>query len=330
LLTVIPVIRDPDKNNIQHLKHLSTQVVNKSRINMRSVAVVLTALAASAVAAPLAELDARALTVYQTTDVYTTITETDTAIATNVAAVESSQVWKWKGSHHKHSSSQAAAAPAPSTTSTPEAPAATSAPPANTQVASTPASSAPAATSSAPAASSGSATVGSTGAYNGDVYAQRVIDHHNIHRSNHSAGSVTWDANMAAIALEIANSCNYAHNTQAGGGGYGQNIAAGAPADNITSVITDIFYNNEMPNYASMYGQATPANINDEKAFDGYGHFTQIVWKGTTSVGCATVDCTGKKNGPQGLGNVGADVPPMFTVCNYSPPGMFLLFAILS
>jgi len=181
----------------------------------------------------------------------------------------------------------------------------------------------PAATSTT-AAAPAPATTGSYDSPNGDVYAQRVIDHHNVHRANNSACDVTWDGNLASIALEIANSCNYAHNVQAGGGGYGQNIAAGAPEDNITSVITDLFYNGEINNFAGLYGQATPDNINDDAAFDGYGHYTQIVWQGTTAVGCATVDCTGQGNGPNGLGNVASDVPPFFTVCNYSPPGNYL------
>jgi len=181
-----------------------------------------------------------------------------------------------------------------------------------------------AAASSTVVAATAAAATGSYDSPNGDVYAQRVLDHHNIHRANNSAGTVTWDGNLANIALEIANSCNYAHNVQAGGGGYGQNIAAGAPADNITSIITELFYNGEIGNFAGLYGQATPDNINDDAAFDGYGHYTQIVWKGTTAVGCATVDCTGKGNGPNGLGNVASDVTPVFTVCNYSPPGNYL------
>lgn len=103
------------------------------------------------------------------------------------------------------------------------------------------------------------------------------------------------------------------------GGGYGQNIAAGCPASNVSSVITELFYNNEAPNFASLYGQKTPSNINDESAFDGWGHFTQIVWKGTTSVGCATVHCSG------GLANTGGSVSPDFTVCNYKNPGESIL-----
>ena len=71
-------------------------------------------------------------------------------------------------------------------------------------------------------------------------------------------------------------------------------------------------------NFAGLYGQVTPDGINTD-AFDGWGHYTQIVWGATTAVGCATVDCTS-----QGLANTGSDIPPYFTVCNYSPPGNYL------
>lgn len=107
------------------------------------------------------------------------------------------------------------------------------------------------------------------------------------------------------------------------GGGYGQNIAAGAPADNISSIITDHFYNDEAGWFEPFYGEDTPSDMSDA-TFDKFGHFTQIVWKGTKKVGCATLDCTGKGKGPKGLDHVAANVPPFFTVCNYGPPGEHL------
>lgn len=182
----------------------------------------------------------------------------------------------------------------------------------------------PTAVSTTPAATS-TPSAASTGSYdspNGDTYAQRVLNHHNVHRHNNSVGSLSWDGSLASIALEIAKSCVYAHNLSAGGGSssYGQNIAAGVPADNITFVITDSFYNAEIMNFEGLYGQSTPSNINDEQAFGSYGHYTQVVWAGTTAVGCATVDCTS-----QGLTNTGSDVAPYFTVCNYFPPGIITL-----
>lgn len=99
------------------------------------------------------------------------------------------------------------------------------------------------------------------------------------------------------------------------GGGYGQNIAAGVEANNVSAVITELFYNGEVNYYNNLYGQANPDMTNFEK----WGHFSQLVWKGTTKVGCATQYCSG------GLANVGQYVAPYFTVCNYGSPGKFSL-----
>jgi len=257
---------------------------------MRTIAVLAVALAAAAVnAIPAPAPQEVTVTVTDIVDVTTTVWETPT----NEALVESSS------DTTSPSPTPAPAAPDNSQASSPPPP---PPPPATAAATSTPA---------APAAATGSYD-----SPNGDTYAQNVLNHHNIHRQNNSASSMNWNGTLASIALQIANSCYYAHNIDVAGGGYGQNIAAGAPADNITSVITDLFYNDEIENFNGLYGQATPDNIDDETAFDGYGHYTQIVWVGSTDVGCATVDCTS-----QGLGNVGSDVPPFFTVCNYYPPG---------
>lgn len=165
-------------------------------------------------------------------------------------------------------------------------------------------------TSTTPAASSTTAAAASS-------YSDIALMHHNIHRSNHSSVPAVWNSTLASIAQEIALSCNYSHNTQAGGGGYGQNIAGGVPADNISAVITDLFYNGEVNWYitpSDLYGAASPDFTN----FEHWGHFSQIVWNGSTSVGCYTADCSA-----QGYlyGLEGDNVPPYFTVCNYYPAG---------
>jgi len=51
--------------------------------------------------------------------------------------------------------------------------------------------------------------------------------------------------------------------------------------------------------------------------FENWGHFSQVVWKGSKNVGCYTADCS--KNGIKGL--EGYNIAPYFTVCNYYPPG---------
>merc|ERR1712115_89663 len=149
------------------------------------------------------------------------------------------------------------------------------------------------------------------------AYADRVLLAHNVHRANHSAADLTYSNELAAVAQEIASSCVYAHDTTVesttGNGVYGQNIAAGLTADEVTDVITNLWYNNEVNAYAPYYGQANPGGN-----FADYGHFTQVVWQGTTVVGCATQDCSAN-----GLANVGPNVPPYFTVCNYYEAGNY-------
>lgn len=106
--------------------------------------------------------------------------------------------------------------------------------------------------------------------------------------------------------------CSFANGNYrtGGGGGYGQNIAAGVTDMGV--IISDLMYNGEVNSFLpSYYGEANPSMDN----FESWGHFSQIVWAATTHVGCATVKCS------QGLANTGSDVSPYFTVCNYSPPG---------
>lgn len=122
---------------------------------------------------------------------------------------------------------------------------------------------------------------------------------------------MTWDDRLASIAQIIASSCQYGHNVTAGGGGYGQNIGAGAPPDEIEKMITNQMYNDEMEDYP---GYKTEP---DMFKFEKWGHFSQIVWKSTTRVGCFTQHCTG------GLGGVESNVSPYFTVCNYASTGKY-------
>ena len=98
------------------------------------------------------------------------------------------------------------------------------------------------------------------------------------------------------------------------GVGYGQNIAAGISEDSADIVITDLFYNQEFELYNN-FGKDVGDALYDN--FHAWGHLTQILWKDSTSVGCATVEC------PSGLANTAQDVPPVFTVCNYNCPGNY-------
>ena len=53
--------------------------------------------------------------------------------------------------------------------------------------------------------------------------------------------------------------------------------------------------------------------------FHEIGHLTQMVWKETTKVGCASVDCSGRMK----LNAADSTFTEMdkYTVCNYASPG---------
>ncbi|PMD26616.1 PR-1-like protein, partial [Hyaloscypha hepaticicola] len=153
-------------------------------------------------------------------------------------------------------------------------------------------------------------------------YVSTGLYYHNVHRANHSAPLIVWNAAQAAIAAEIASSCVFAHNMTVGGGGYGQNLAAYGATGNVAALspssmlaksITDQWYYGEVNSFLpSYYGQPTP----DMSNFEAWGHFTQVVWKGSLSVGCASQLCPAGTIFP-------APYQSWFTVCNYVPPGKF-------
>ncbi|KAI0160892.1 CAP domain-containing protein [Hypoxylon sp. FL1284] len=143
----------------------------------------------------------------------------------------------------------------------------------------------------------------------GMTFQNAILIAHNIHRANHTAPNLGWDVNLANNAAQTAMTCVYAHNLTAGGGGYGQIIGAGYTAEQTARMINDM-YNTGEPNYPGPYGD----NNVDLSNFASWGHFSQIVWASTLSVGCAVEYC------PNGLANA-PGIPPYLTVCDYSPAG---------
>ncbi|PPJ58295.1 hypothetical protein CBER1_07285 [Cercospora berteroae] len=127
----------------------------------------------------------------------------------------------------------------------------------------------------------------------GERYVADVLYHHNVHRRNHSAPDLQYHFQLADTAERIAKTCNFEHEMQYDGGEYGQNIAAGVPWQGVSFVISDLWYNNEVSYYSRLYGIPDPTF--DKK----WGHFTQMVWKRTTHVGCYTQHCpNGVENAP--------------------------------
>ncbi|CAM0150198.1 unnamed protein product [Urochloa decumbens] len=128
---------------------------------------------------------------------------------------------------------------------------------------------------------------------------QDYVDPHNAARNDVGVGPVTWDDTVAAYAASYAAQRRGDCALQHSGGPYGENIfwgSAGADwsaADAVNSWVSE--------------KQWYDHDSNSCAAGETCGHYTQVVWRDSTAIGCARVVCD---NG----GGV-------FITCNYNPPG---------
>jgi hypothetical protein len=107
---------------------------------------------------------------------------------------------------------------------------------------------------------------------------------------------LTWSADAASKAQEWASQCNFVH-SQGQLGDFGENLAAGTGDYTIPMAVKD------WTDEASQYDPANPQ----------FSHFTQVVWKATTQLGCAVATCNGIFDASFG--------PAQFYVCEYYLPG---------
>jgi uncharacterized protein YkwD len=120
---------------------------------------------------------------------------------------------------------------------------------------------------------------------------EALLSLHNSYRGQHCVPALTWSAELAASAQAWASKCRIGHGPR---GKVGENLAWGyqRPASHAVDAwykeVQD--YNYARPGFAS-----------------STGHFTQVVWRGTTQMGCGAATCL--------LGSV------RYWVCRYSPQG---------
>lgn len=132
-----------------------------------------------------------------------------------------------------------------------------------------------------------------------------VLAVHNDKRALHlNTGPLVWNSTLAASAQAWANNCSFAHST------YGENLYAessGRSGEPCTIAP------------ASWYAEIADWDFSTSSSIGGKvtGHFTQVVWKSTTQVGCGIKTCT--TNSPfSGF--------PQWTivVCQYYPYGNYV------
>ncbi|KAH7018749.1 CAP domain-containing protein, partial [Macrophomina phaseolina] len=150
------------------------------------------------------------------------------------------------------------------------------------------------ASGSSSGSTSGSNTSGSTSGSSTSTGTSSDSDNwaalHNAKRALHQdTGNLTYDDTLAAGALDHSKKCVFEHSerylTLRSNGDYGENLAMGSGLTNDQTV--DMWYD-EINDYGSYWGK-------DDVPM-GVMHFTQVVWKGTTKVGCGVYDCGSQGN----------------------------------
>ena len=127
-----------------------------------------------------------------------------------------------------------------------------------------------------------------------------LVAAHNKYRAEVSVPPLTWSAEVAASAQawaeDMASSGKFRHS----GSRYGENIWAGtANAYSLDEMVTS--WGDEKANFE--YG--TSSNSRNGGVV---GHYTQIIWRNSTQVGC-------------GLASGGGTD---YFVCQYNPPGNYV------
>uniref|UniRef100_A0A182W810 SCP domain-containing protein n=1 Tax=Anopheles minimus TaxID=112268 RepID=A0A182W810_9DIPT len=127
-----------------------------------------------------------------------------------------------------------------------------------------------------------------------------VLQRHNVLRAKHSAVPLQLDASMCQYAQQWANYIASRNVMQhRSNNKYGENIYASFGRTKISGTEVVNAWYNEIRYYR--FGAANPSN------FSQVGHFTQVVWKKSRSLGVG-IAVNGKN---------------VYVVCNYNPPGNY-------
>lgn len=135
-------------------------------------------------------------------------------------------------------------------------------------------------------------------------FALRLLEEHNDARDDVGVPRLTWSNRLAAEAQQwaevLAQRGNMQHSTHEGRGGAGENLWMGSAGHYGPEVMIGAFVDEQR-----IFRAGTFPHVSTTGRWNDVGHYTQVVWRDTSEVGCAVA---------QGGGND-------FLVCRYWPAG---------
>ncbi|KAI6784725.1 uncharacterized protein J7T54_007818 [Emericellopsis cladophorae] len=130
-----------------------------------------------------------------------------------------------------------------------------------------------------------------------DTFTSAILNSTNHYRAQHNASALSWNDTLQDFAEDYLDdsSCKMEHS----GGPYGENLAIG--------------YSNATAAVEAWGDEREEYDFEDGEFDKSTGHFTQLVWKDTDSVGCGRKLCTEDDEG--------ADITGWYVACEYWPRG---------
>jgi pathogenesis-related protein 1 len=124
-------------------------------------------------------------------------------------------------------------------------------------------------------------------------FQSQILNEHNVKRALHGVSALSWDSTLEAYAQAYADKYDCSGTLTHSGGQYGENLALGYT---VTGSV-DAWYDE-----GANYDYGSTCSVLD--------HFTQVVWKSTTKVGCGQKQC-GSYYGT-------------YIICSYDPAGNYI------
>lgn len=110
--------------------------------------------------------------------------------------------------------------------------------------------------------------------------------------------TMSWDADVANVAQRWANRCEFEHSSDSA---YGENLYVSSNPASAQDAVD------------SWVSEVADYNYRSNSCAGECGHYTQVVWRSSTALGCGFADCP----------SIPEFGPGRLWVCNYSPPGNF-------